>query len=129
MGVDRTAWAGYGVTGPIDEPTDLLRTSKVPEPIRTALDNADEPDLETQMDKWLAKAGIDKLSVFVGGNAWSGVERWSVVVSSSVKSVDESDPVEFLEQPSDEELAQLEQALRLIGIEAKPGWMLQMDVS
>jgi hypothetical protein len=128
MGVDRTAWAGYGVVGAIDEPDDLLRESKVPPVIRAALDNEDY-DLETQMDEWLAKAGIDKVSVFVGGNSWSGVERWSVVVSSSVTSVDESDPVEFLSQPSDEELAQLASAIDLLGIEKKPGWMLQMDVS
>jgi hypothetical protein len=128
MGVDRTAWAGYGVTGAIDEPDDLLRKSKVPAPIRAALDNEDY-DLETQMDEWLKLRGVEKVSVFVGGNSWSGVERWSVVVSSSVASVDESDPVEVLTEPSDEELAELTRALEMIGIETKPGWMLQMDVS
>ena len=128
MGVDRTAWAGYGVTGEIDEPDDLLRTSKVPAPIRAALDNEDY-DLETQMDEFLAKAGIDKVSVFVGGNAWSGVERWSMVVSSSVTSVDESDPVSHLTQPSDEERDQLRRAIELVGLEDEPGWMLQMDVN
>lgn len=126
MSVDYTAWAGYGVVGPIDEPTDLVHTSKVPETIRAAIDLE---DLEGEMDKWLEARGIDKVSVFVGGNAYSGRERWSMVVSSSVTSVDEMEPVSRLTQPSDEELAQLEQAMRLVGIEDKPGWMLQMDIS
>lgn len=129
MSVDYTAWAGYGVTGQIDEPSDLLRESKVPVVIRTALDNNDEVDIETAMDQWLGERGIDKLTVFVSGNAWSGVERWNVCVTSSVGSVLESDPVEFLEEPSGEELAQLQQALAMLGVETDPSWMIQLDVT
>lgn len=128
MGVDRTAWAGYGVTGPIDEPDDLLRTSKVPAPIRAAIDNEDY-DVETQMDEWLKVRGIESVTVHVSGNAWSGQERWNVTVSSSITSVDEMDPVEILEQPSQQELDELEQALEMLGIDRKPSWMLQMDVN
>ncbi len=127
MSIDRTAWVGYGVTGTIDEPSDLLRESKVPATIRAAIDKEDY-DVETQLDTWLAERGITAVSVYVSGNSWTGQERWNVVVSSSVTSVDESDPVAIMKQPSEEQLAELEQALEMLAIEQSPSWMLQMDV-
>jgi hypothetical protein len=127
MSIDRTAWTAYGVTGIIDEPSDLLRESKVPAVIRTVLDDEDS-DLETPMEAWLLARGVDGILAIVSGNSMSGVERWNLVVGRTITSVDESDPLEFIDMPTESELKQLAHAIKLLGIEDEPRWMMQMDI-
>jgi hypothetical protein len=128
MSIDKNAWAGYGVSGIIDEPTDLLRASEVPAAIRTVIDDEDL-DLETEMDKFLGEHKIDRIAVFVSGNSWTGVERWNVVIRRTIASVDESDPMSWLGDPTQLDLVQLAEAIALFGIDREFGWMLQMDVN
>jgi len=125
MSVDYFAWVGYGYTGVIDDEDDLLRESKVPAEIRAAIDLE---DVEGEMEKWLEARGIDLVIVTVSGNSYSGVERWNVHVKRCTASVDEMEPLEFLEMPTESEVMQLGMAAELLRLEGEPAWMMQMDV-
>lgn len=127
MSIDRYSWVGFGFTGLIDDEDDLLRESRVPAEIRAAIDLE---DVEGEMDKWLLRHGIDLVSVTTSGNSWSGVERWNVTVSRCMASVDEQEPIAYLETPTESELMQLGMAKKLLGLEreGEPAWFMQMEV-
>ncbi len=120
MGVDYSAEVGYGFAGEGEPPT-----------IIAGIVEMNGGDIEG-VDDWLSSCGWGELTYRVGGDQWSGPERWSVLSRSSLAYVDryESVRVFHMDEMPDEAARQLREVRDVAGLKAYPiGWKLFWNVS
>lgn len=114
MGVEYSAAICYGLSGAPDELLDTM------------------PELEDFVDEmgdWLHVRGFTQLAADVGGDQWSGPERWTLYLPGTFAVADRNTlPVTLVDEPPVRGMVELQRVARLLGIQQdRVGWQLLWD--